>query len=127
MFYRVAAFTAACAFAAHVSAVPAARAANDVWVPRILTPKADTVWTVGKTENITWDTSDAPEGDLSNAGKVVLKHPNPVFTLAEGFDLKAGYVEASIPDDIEPGSGYTITLYGDSGNVSDEFNIEAAA
>ncbi|EKM50602.1 uncharacterized protein PHACADRAFT_263968 [Phanerochaete carnosa HHB-10118-sp] len=97
-----------------------------VFVPKITCPTADTVWTAGSTCTVTWDTSDAPES-ISNGSKVVLakdglqdyQHP-----LAEGFDLRAGSVQITIPADTAPGSDYAIVLFGDSGNYSPKFTIK---
>ncbi|KAL1744331.1 hypothetical protein HDZ31DRAFT_38916 [Schizophyllum fasciatum] len=107
-----------------VPVAPIARAALDVWVPHILTPNADTVWTIGEKANVTWDTSDAPER-ISNGAAVQLRKEAPIGWLAEGFDLRAGFVEVTVPE-VEPDSDYSITLFGDSGNISDEFTIKAA-
>ncbi|GJE98575.1 GPI anchored serine-threonine rich family protein [Phanerochaete sordida] len=98
-----------------------------VYVPKITSPAAGTVWTAGNTYTVTWDTSDAPES-ISNGSKVVLakggsqdyQHP-----LAEGFDLRAGSVEITIPAGTAAGSDYAIVLFGDSGNYSPEFTIQA--
>jgi hypothetical protein len=38
---------------AFVSAVPI-HVARDVWVPKILTPTANTVWKIGSTYEVTW-------------------------------------------------------------------------
>lgn len=97
-----------------------------VFVPRITSPTAGTVWTAGNTYTVTWDTSNAPE-QISNRSQVVLakggrqdyQHP-----LAKDFDLRAGSVDITIPADTEPGNDYAIVLFGDSGNYSPEFTIQ---
>ncbi|THV03964.1 hypothetical protein K435DRAFT_774613, partial [Dendrothele bispora CBS 962.96] len=48
--------------------------------------------------------------------------PVPNRVLAEGFDLRAGFVTVVVPN-VPAGDDYTITLFGDSGNISDEFSI----
>ncbi|KAI5900565.1 uncharacterized protein SCHCODRAFT_02483770 [Schizophyllum commune H4-8] len=108
-----------------IPVAPVARAALDVWVPHILTPNAETVWTIGEPANVTWDTSDAPE-QISNGAAVQLRKGTPIGWLAQDFDLRAGYVEVTVPEDLEPGNDYSITLFGDSGNISEEFTIKAA-
>ncbi|KAF9469378.1 hypothetical protein BDZ94DRAFT_377838 [Collybia nuda] len=93
------------------------RAALDVFVPTILQPCGNTTWTMGKVETVSWDTSDAPE-HISNGASVVL---NGVGVLAKGFSLRDGKVNVTVPH-VNPGK-YTITLFGDSGDVSPEFDI----
>ena len=54
MFFFVS-FIATLALAVQAMPVaPVARAALDVWVPHILTPNAETVWTIGEPANVTW-------------------------------------------------------------------------
>ncbi|OSC97236.1 hypothetical protein PYCCODRAFT_1419907 [Trametes coccinea BRFM310] len=106
-----------------VSALPLA--VRDVFVPPVTYPHAGTVWKVGSHHNVTWDTSNAPAQITNKEGRVVLakggvldyEHP-----LANGFDILLGRIEVKVPD-VEPGSDYTIVLFGDSGNDSAEFTI----
>ncbi|TRM59247.1 hypothetical protein BD626DRAFT_572827 [Schizophyllum amplum] len=124
MFFFITALIAMFALAVQaMPVVPVSRGALDVWVPHILTPTTGTVWTVGTTANVTWDTSDAPER-ISNGAAVLLRYIPPYATLAEGFDLRAGFVEVEVPE-VTPDTNYTITLFGDSGNISNEFTITA--
>ncbi|KAK7034691.1 hypothetical protein VNI00_012098 [Paramarasmius palmivorus] len=123
-------FVTLVAFAAAVSASPALvkKAALDIWSPRIISPNAATVWTVGTTVNVTWDTSDAPK-DISNAPLITLNRARLVGsagTLApvNSFDLRAGFVEVDVPL-VPAGKDYSITLFGDSGNTSPDFTIVA--
>lgn len=44
---------------------------RDVFDPTIISPNAQTTWTVGQQVNVTWDTSDAPE-QISNGSLVTL-------------------------------------------------------
>ncbi|KAF5330503.1 hypothetical protein D9619_005305 [Psilocybe cf. subviscida] len=94
------------------------KAALDVWVPHIVKPDASTVWYIGQQATVVWDTSDAP-ASISNAASVVL---HGYGTVAQGFDLRTGSVTFVVP---EVPAGLThITLFGDSGNISPDFNIE---
>ena len=108
-----------------VSAVPIAAAPRDVFDPLILTPTTGTVWTIGSVQNVTWSTADAPQ-NISNGALVVLAQGGRLFEdtqggiseysyfssdivvvdllalsddpLAQGFDLRAGFVEITVPD-----------------------------
>ncbi|KDR73665.1 hypothetical protein GALMADRAFT_251447 [Galerina marginata CBS 339.88] len=90
----------------------------DVFVPRIIEPDSQTVWKVGQTALIVWDTSNAPS-TISNEASVIL---HKYGVLAEGFDLRDGSVTVTVPD-VEPGPWF-ITLFGDSSNYSPVFTIE---
>ncbi|KAK7047793.1 hypothetical protein VNI00_006121 [Paramarasmius palmivorus] len=121
------------AFVAAVSATPVfvkktEMGTLDVWSPRIISPDANTVWTVGSTVNVTWDTSDAPVL-ISNGAAVTLNKDRSIASegfLApfNSFDLRAGFVEVTIPV-VPAGDDYSITLFGDSGNTSPDFKIVA--
>ncbi|TFY51048.1 hypothetical protein EVJ58_g10766 [Rhodofomes roseus] len=108
-----------------VSAFPIRR---DVWDPEILSPNSSTVWVIGQTYNVTWNTSDHPVNITNKIGKVVLatnyiqdyEHP-----LASNFSVLDGTVAITVPD-VEPGSDYSIVLMGDSGNYSPNFTITSA-
>ncbi|VDC00313.1 unnamed protein product [Peniophora sp. CBMAI 1063] len=102
----------------------ASAAALDVFVPKITSPTASTVWKSGALETVTWDTSNAP-AQISNSGSIVLSDDGlPMATLASGFDLRSGSQDVTVPENLA-GTHYTITLYGDSGNVSPVFEITA--
>ncbi|KAI0321400.1 hypothetical protein OF83DRAFT_1168453 [Amylostereum chailletii] len=107
-----------------------AASANVVYSPKILSPSANTVWTVGSVETVIWDASDAPK-DISNAASVVLKQGTsppsgtPFPALAAGFDLRSGAVNVTVPKDIVPGEDYFIVLFGDAKNASPVFTIIA--
>ncbi|KAF8163636.1 hypothetical protein B0H34DRAFT_795319 [Crassisporium funariophilum] len=104
-----------------VQASPAAlfrKAALDVFVPQIIEPNSQTTWTIGKNATIVWDTTNAPK-TISNGASVILNHHGGV--LAQGFDLRAGCVNITVPD--VPQGPYFITLFGDSGNYSPVFTI----
>jgi len=99
----------------------------DVFVPPILSPNAATVWTAGAVETVTWDASGAP-ADISNGAAVVLRKDNTnLATLASGFDLRSGSVDVTVPSDVAPGNDYQIILFGDSGNLSQDFTIDVVA
>ncbi|KAL0570142.1 hypothetical protein V5O48_011820 [Marasmius crinis-equi] len=108
-----------------------ARKALDVWSPKILTPNANTVWVVGTTVNVTWDTTDAPV-NISNGAAVQLRKGNgpapiddPYLKPVRSFDLRTGWVEVTVPE-TPAGKDYLIDLFGDSGNWSEEFEIAEA-
>ncbi|KAG6854576.1 hypothetical protein C0991_004912 [Blastosporella zonata] len=102
------------------------RATLDVFVPTILTPNADTIWTMGTQVNVTWKTDNAPV-NISNGAAVYIKgdldHP-----LANGFDLRAGWVTVTVPFILsameDPTEKHQIILFGDSGDLSDNFTIQ---
>jgi len=111
-----------CAFSAPVSIV-----IRDVWVPKITSPTSDSAWTVGGTFLVTWDTSSKPSQITNPTGKVFLRQgnatqPNPIKS---GFSLTDGQVYVTVPEDTTPGM-WKIVLFGDSGDWSDEFAINAA-
>ncbi|CAL1712673.1 unnamed protein product [Somion occarium] len=82
---------------------------------------------VGTKQNVTWDTSDAPTQITNPIGRIILSKgglldlDNP---LADGFDILLGEFEVTVPD-VEPADDYAIVLFGDSGNASPQFTIEA--
>ncbi|KAJ7277501.1 hypothetical protein C8J57DRAFT_987209, partial [Mycena rebaudengoi] len=108
---------------ARVGAVPAGPVANDVFVPPILTPAAGTVWESFQSQNVTWDTSNAPN-TISNRAFILLAKGGveAPFILASDFDLRAGFVELTVPH-VLSGSDYQIVLFGDSGNLGPIFTI----
>ncbi|KAF6761500.1 hypothetical protein DFP72DRAFT_1061728 [Ephemerocybe angulata] len=104
---------------------------RDVIAPKITSPTASSVWPVGSTQTVTWDTSDfPPDNQITNPiGKVILGHDsgdslnldlqNP---LAQGFKLRDGKVSVVVPN-VPPRKDYLIVLMGDSGNTSPSFAI----
>ncbi|KAJ8092642.1 hypothetical protein AAF712_005839 [Marasmius tenuissimus] len=101
--------------------------ARDVWNPRITSPTAGAEWVSGSTVTVTWDTSDAPEL-ISNGGAVRLNKAGwggQYLKESRSFDLRSGSVDVVVPD-VEPGTDYSITLFGDSGNMSGDFTIVKA-
>ncbi|KAG1890266.1 hypothetical protein F4604DRAFT_1899231 [Suillus subluteus] len=99
-----------CALSAPLSAVMK----RDVWVPTIIEPTSASTWSVGGTFLVTWDTY--------TFARAMQPESSPI---AYGFALTDGEVEVTIPDDTVPGE-YMIVLFGDSGNWSEEFAIDAA-
>jgi len=97
---------------------------KDVFVPHILEPNADTVWTSGQIRNITWDTSDAPAQITNGKGLVLIRFEEitaPII-LASGFDILDGSVAITVPL-VETRTDWSIVLFGDSGNFSPNFEI----
>ncbi|KZV71615.1 hypothetical protein PENSPDRAFT_577463 [Peniophora sp. CONT] len=105
---------------------PIQHAARDVWDPTILIPNATTVWEAGSTVNVTWATDDAPT-NISNGAAIFLRDNTTLYepALAEGFDLRSGSQEITLPANLTADSDFRIVLFGDSGNWSPEFTIVA--
>ncbi|KAG1836723.1 hypothetical protein DFJ58DRAFT_817751, partial [Suillus subalutaceus] len=76
---------------------------------------------------VTWDTSSEPSEVTNPTGQVYLRQGDATQSspIAYGFALSDGEVNVTIPYDTIPGE-YMIVLFGDSGNWSDEFPIDAA-
>ncbi|KAJ3544403.1 hypothetical protein NM688_g5749 [Phlebia brevispora] len=106
-----------------------AGAALDVWAPPITSPTAASVWPIGSTQNVTWDTSNKPAQVTNPNGLLVLSkdgllddgRSNP---LAANFPLTQGWVLVTVPE-VTPGNDYAVVLIGDSGNDSPQFSIIA--
>ncbi|KAF5373607.1 hypothetical protein D9758_000967 [Tetrapyrgos nigripes] len=111
-------------------ALPPAVVARDVFVPKINSPNNGTVWVIGAQAVVTWQNANAPD-NISNGASVLLRKAGTVlknstgqmYYLTQGFDLRAGFVEFIVPTDLVPGDDYAITLFGDSGNISQNFTI----
>jgi len=105
---------------------------RDVFSPHITSPDAKSVWPVGTTQTVTWETKDIPpDSQLTNPnGKVVLGHLGPTGglnlqldnPLAQDFKLRLGQVQITVPT-VPPRDDYIIVLFGDSGNASPAFAI----
>ncbi|KAF9267295.1 hypothetical protein L218DRAFT_803766, partial [Marasmius fiardii PR-910] len=100
-----------------------------VFNPNITVPNANTVWEVGTTQTVKWDITGLPDETLT--GMVVLGHlegndPNEHLMLnpplAQGFLLKDGQVDVTIPG-VASRSDYIVVVFGDSGNASPKFTI----
>ncbi|CAL1712728.1 unnamed protein product [Somion occarium] len=108
---------------------------RDVVNPPVTSPDASTVWHVGETQTVTWDTSSLPPpANITNTrGKVILgfltsDSENLMIDtpLAQNFSILDGLVQVTVPD-VPPRTNYIIALMGDSGNISPEFTIEGGS
>ncbi|KAF9472236.1 hypothetical protein BDN70DRAFT_818934 [Pholiota conissans] len=122
---------AALLFTVCVKASPLALDRRDVIRPKITSPNAGSVWPIGSTQTVTWDTSDFPPvSQITNIlGKVILgRDANDSLNLdfdhplAQNFNLTDGSVKVTVPN-VQPGADYLIVLFGDSGNTSPDFSI----
>ncbi|KAF4593547.1 hypothetical protein EYR40_008334 [Pleurotus pulmonarius] len=122
------ALVAAIASVANAAVVNVARAAQDVFVPHIESPKLGDVFVVGDSLTVTWDTTNAPEHITNTAGAVMLRQGEVTypFFLARGFSILDGSVTFTVPDVI-PSDQYQFVLFGDSGNFSPPFSIVSKA
>ncbi|KAJ3540118.1 hypothetical protein NM688_g6270 [Phlebia brevispora] len=116
--------SAVCSVAAAPS-VGGANTARDVWDPKILSPNSTTTWVSGNTYTVVWDTTDRPKEITSTNGHIILANEGVEYTvlLAWNFDLLDGQVEVTVPP-VYTEDGYQIVLFGDSGNLSEEFTID---
>ncbi|KAI0266998.1 hypothetical protein BC834DRAFT_823000 [Gloeopeniophorella convolvens] len=105
------------------------RASKDVIDPHITSPSAGSVWVVGTTQTVTWDTTGTSPSDTP--GKIELGFIVPgqigenlgiASPLATNIDLTTGSQQVTVPD-VPPGTTYIVVLFGDSGNASEEFTI----
>ncbi|KZV63034.1 hypothetical protein PENSPDRAFT_692023 [Peniophora sp. CONT] len=64
-------------------------------------------------------------GLLGSPWKHVLG-PRSSQSFARDFDLLAGSVNVTVPAGLKTAKNYSITLYGDSGNISPDFEIDSA-
>ncbi|RPD66562.1 hypothetical protein L226DRAFT_550491 [Lentinus tigrinus ALCF2SS1-7] len=97
---------------------------RDVYVPPVLYPHKGTVWYKGQRHNVTWDNSDPPKS-ISNGAMIILRkgETETPLILAKDFDLRAGRTEITVPWVLE-GDDYSVVLFGDSGNWSEDFTIK---
>ncbi|KAJ7796185.1 hypothetical protein B0H14DRAFT_3495079 [Mycena olivaceomarginata] len=114
-------------FAIFVASAPLATPLpRDVYSPRVLYPRNDTVWHVGKTYTVTWNVTDAPKSITNSKGMIILVQNHRMIDLnsplAEGFSILLSKFNITIPHTVKPGT-YQLLLMGDSGNVGDEFTI----
>ncbi|KAK0481189.1 hypothetical protein EDD18DRAFT_1312217 [Armillaria luteobubalina] len=110
-----------------VLAIPVNLDKRDVFVPPILYPHSGTVWTINQHHNVTWDTSHAPVNITNSRGIIMLRKDNIAtpLILAEGFDILLGRFEITVPWVVQ-GDDYSLVLFGDSGNWSENFTITGA-
>lgn len=78
-----------------------------VYNPKIILPKADTVWEAGSVQRVTWETSDLPAELKQAAGMVKLGYLEPgsinehlSLTLAKDFLLRSGQVLFDLPANV---------------------------
>lgn len=129
-------FASATAFSilsgAAASALPLAP--RDVFVPPVTYPHAGTVWQMGARHNVTWSTAGAPVNITNSVGMIVLAQNGETFVdgagglnhpIAQGFNIRTGRIEITVPY-VPPANNYQLVLFGDSGNYSPKFTIEAA-
>jgi len=97
----------------------------DVWSPPVYEPNSDSQWYSGEEHYVKWDTTDAPHQITNPEGTLHLVKDGRIIDLenplAKGFSLWDGQVMIQVPM-VESGV-YQINLMGDSGNDSDEFQI----
>lgn len=113
---------------------PASLEKRIVYNPHITRPRAETVWTAGKTHTVKWDTSDMPPEAEGYKGVIKLGYlpadgsggENLRWTLADGFAIKDGKTKVTLPSDLEERSDYIVVVMGDSGNASEKFTIRKA-
>ncbi|KAF9471776.1 hypothetical protein BDN70DRAFT_887738 [Pholiota conissans] len=103
------------------------RAALDVFAPPVTSPNAGTVWTVGSTQEVTWDTSNAPVHITNGLGQIMLAKGGEItpVILASKFDILQGSISVVVPW-VQNGTNYEIILFGDSGNISKDFTIDGS-
>ncbi|KAJ3475658.1 hypothetical protein NLI96_g11692 [Meripilus lineatus] len=97
---------------------------RDVFVPRIITPDASTVWHSGEIQTVTWDISDAPQNITNSIGFILLRAgeiSTPVI-LADNFNILDAQVNLTVPN-VLTRDDFSIVLFGDSGNFSPQFTI----
>ncbi|KAM5536503.1 hypothetical protein V8D89_009780 [Ganoderma adspersum] len=126
MFGKLAPVVALLAFTMQpvLGAAVASRAAQDVFVPPVTYPTEGAVWTIGQTQNVTWDISNAPQNISNGKGLIILRKSGittPVI-LQNGFDILLGSIEVTVPWVVD-GTDYSLILFGDSGNDSPTFTI----
>ncbi|KDN52331.1 hypothetical protein K437DRAFT_243795 [Tilletiaria anomala UBC 951] len=104
-----------------------------VYNPHITSPAGGEVWTAGSQQTVTWDTSDLP-AELEHATSMLKLGFEPAdgsgglnekWTLADDFPTRAGTVSFTLPTDLETRNDYIVVLFGDSGNASPHFTINA--
>ena len=62
--------------------------------------------------------------NISNGASILLRYQQTItpLILAKGFDLRSGVTTVTVPW-VEPSANYSVVLFGDSGNWSEEFTI----
>ncbi|TFK71399.1 hypothetical protein BDN72DRAFT_895644 [Pluteus cervinus] len=105
-----------------ISAQPQRR---DVWNPRVLYPNSQTTWQPKDFHNVTWSLADEPAQITNPIGFITVQQVGGTETIPliiqNNFELTAGRVEVQVPW-LFPGQ-YQLILFGDSGNLSENFTI----
>lgn len=104
-----------------------------VYNPHITSPTSNTVWTAGKTVQVTWDASDLPQEAENYTGNIKLGFLpangeggyNLKWQLAQGFLIRDEEATITLPADLQSRNDYIIVVMGDSGNKSQKFTIKA--
>ncbi|KAH9060464.1 hypothetical protein EDB87DRAFT_1616078 [Lactarius vividus] len=106
---------------------------REVWSPPVLNPHKGTIWHIGSTVTVAWNTSTRPPQVTNPTGTLLLGYLQPDgeggenldvdHPLAQGFPLDAGKVRFIVPR-VKPRKNYIVALIGDSGNISPKFTIE---
>ncbi|KAF8524976.1 hypothetical protein JB92DRAFT_2702652 [Gautieria morchelliformis] len=101
----------------------------------ITAPRAGDTFTAGGTTSVAWHTAVLPaSGSPSHNGTLVLgfvqsadfsEYLDTEHPLASGFSLQAGAQSVTFPEDLPSRDDYIIVLFGDSGNISPRFIIQA--
>ncbi|KAL4080687.1 symbiosis-related protein, partial [Scleroderma citrinum] len=74
---------------------------RDVYVPPILEPNAQMVWTVGQYYNVTWNTTNPPAQITNSVGQIYLVVNGLIdfnYTLAANFSILLGSVQVQAPN-----------------------------
>jgi len=109
-----------------VNSSPLAITSRDVYVPPILSPTSDAVWTIGTVQTVTWNVSNPPAQITNPVGQILLRQGDRTtnIVLAGNFSILLGSINVTVPS-VSPAADYSVVLFGDSGNFSPTFSIEA--
>ncbi|KAJ7928071.1 hypothetical protein B0H13DRAFT_2182539 [Mycena leptocephala] len=98
-----------------------------VYDPPLTSPTAQTIWTVGDTETVTWNATGIPPGITGQLmlGYLTSDSEHLSTTLASGFNLTDQKVKITVPQVVSR-PNYIVVLLGSSGNISPEFTIQGS-
>lgn len=120
---------------------------RDVWVPPVISPDSNTVWTTGGTYTVSWNTSSQPSQVTNPLGRVYLRINGLTQStpLAQDFPLASGQVNVTVPANTTPSNEWEVVrkslldyiqseaainlfspVFGDSGNFSPAFTINSS-
>ncbi|KAK0481206.1 hypothetical protein EDD18DRAFT_797390 [Armillaria luteobubalina] len=120
------AFSTAFLTALFAGASASAVVTRDIFNPPILSPTTGTTWTVNTTQTVSWDTSNPPDlitGRNFSSIRLTKGGRQLPVVLADQFDILLGKIDVKVPW-VTEGDDYTIILFGDSGNWSNDFSIK---